>query len=467
MRTWKHDDLPLWAPGSALVRLAAATLAVASLAVTSEASATLFFQSGEEALSADSPLPEPKWGPYDDAWRGHVRAIADAVEGTRAIEFEALASCYVGTTDTNHDTFNELRYDVLPPPGGTLYTGVFFRTARIGGRNLWSDPDQGVETFDKAIELVGPSYRWTVNMGTRDHYYSAASEFDGKFSLFFGHPNPGHFNTEAYHCGPGPAHWEDYDSYWQNMNGYGSARPNTERYPSNSAQPFWMSYDRWYSIVTKVVFRADDTGSVEAWIDGVQVLGIYDIQTCGAEPCDHARAQLWGTYSQPAYGGPDHRRLIDALVITDDPAYLQAGGYFRAPTPGRRPTQTRVTPRRGPMEEAQVRMPTRPTRERGRATPKPMTTPQRSSIPRRRARTPKPPWTPAMIAAAPPQRTRALTAEAPRSRLGRSAVARPQARRIGAGPRPASRCSRCSAGGAWRRPRLRGAGRSSGQMPVK
>lgn len=343
MRAQGHDcqdsNPGVW-PGprgvsAALARLGAVAFATAKLLAASDASATLFFQSGEETLAPDSPLPEPKWGPYNDAWRecrrGHVRALADAPEGARAIEFEALASCYVGTTDANHDTFNELQYDVPPPAGGTLYTGVFFRTARIAGRNLWSDPDPGVETFDKAIELVGPSYRWTTNMGTRDHYYSAGSEFDGKFSLFFGHPNPGHFNTEAYHCGPSPQSWEDYDSYWQNMTGYGGSRPDTECYPNNPAQPFWMSYDQWYSIVTKVVFRVDDTGSIEAWINGVQVLGVYDIQTCGAEPCEHTRAQLWGTYSQPAYGGPDHRRLIDALVVTDDPAYLQAGGYFRAP----------------------------------------------------------------------------------------------------------------------------------------
>lgn len=305
------------------------------LSAKSEAAATEFFESGEEALNADSPLPEPKWAPYGDAWRecrrGHVRAAADAPVGAQVIEFEALAACYTGAAEPNHDIFNELRYDVPPPAGGTLYTGVFFRTGRVGGQNLWADPNPGVETFDKAIELVGPNYRWTVNMGTRDHYYSAGPEFDGKFSLFFGHPNPGHFNTESRHCGPGPAGWEDYDSYWQNVNGYGGSRPDTECYPSNSAQPFWMSYDRWYAIVTKVVFRSDDTGSIEAWIDGVQVLGLYDIQTCGSDPCQHDRAQLWGTYSQPDYQGPDHRRLIDALVITDDPTYLQVNGYFRAP----------------------------------------------------------------------------------------------------------------------------------------
>lgn len=263
----------------------------------------------------NNPLPNPPFNPNTDAEplnaTGYTRAVTGNPKGGKVMEW---GTSHVGQASM----FNEVRYSTRPPNDGTLYWAGFVRFNRVNGVQIWPDPTPNNEGFDKAIELVGPAYRWTVNFGVR-----AQNEPAGRFSVFVGNPNPGHFNPEC----------EVYDSYWQNVNGYGRGLFEANDCQPNMGNPFYaMEYDRWYAVVFGVKCSATNTGSITLWVNGTKILEYINIKTCGASPCVHDRLQLWGTYNQSNYNGPIHRRQVDAMLVADDLTLLQSNGYFADPT---------------------------------------------------------------------------------------------------------------------------------------
>lgn len=286
---------------------------------SSTAGAAIYFKSDEENYSADSPLPTSYYllgsgfSPRQD--QGYTRLGVGNPKGSKVLEWK---------TDVNnaHDMFNELKYQTTPPNGGTLYMAFFIKAIRVNGVAVWPAAGGEREGFDKALELYGPSYRWTLNFGIR-----AQDGPTNTWSIFVSNPSPGHFNPEC----------EVYDTYWQNFGGFGRGRYEPSACQPNMGNPYFpMSYDQWYAVVFKVVFSGSKTGEIGMWINGTKVMQFTNIQTCGvaASSCAHTRPQMWGTYDQPSYTGPIHKRQLDAFVVTDDLNYLQTNGYFSPPSSG-------------------------------------------------------------------------------------------------------------------------------------
>lgn len=307
----------------------ALVLLIALLSLSPEVGhATNYFLSAEETYSADSTLPTSIYQPEngDGATNaghrtGRTRSVTGNPKGSKVLEWQTTSTGWIGGPNPPNqaDILNYLKYGVTPPNGGTLYLGTFVKFIRMNGVNVWT---VGADNFDKAIELVGSAYRWTLNFGVRSQSGPANS-----WNVFITNPNENGYGDFNLSC-------EYYDNYWQNYNGYGGGvRPEYTpcQQPIMSNPYYPMSYDRWYSIVLKVTFSSTNTGEVSVWVDGTQVLRYTGIKTCGVSTCVHERLQLGGTYSQPRYAGPAHKRQLDALVVTDDLTYLQNNGYFSAP----------------------------------------------------------------------------------------------------------------------------------------
>ena len=167
------------------------------------AEAAIYFSTAEESYSADSALPSTIYNrgsgfsPAQD--QGYTRAMTGNPKGSNILEWKTDVA-------NGTDMFNELHYGTTPPNGGTLYMAFFFKAIRVNGVAVWPAAGGGREGFDKAVELVGSNYRWTLNFGIRAQNGPANT-----WSIFVSNPVPGHFNPEC----------EVYDSYWQNFSGYG------------------------------------------------------------------------------------------------------------------------------------------------------------------------------------------------------------------------------------------------------
>jgi hypothetical protein len=297
--------------------LLGSALLVFSAATPSESA--LYFISPEESSLVDSILPSSifsggtGFSPRQD--QVYTRTASGNPKGTRVLEWK---------TDVPNatDMFNDVHYGTTPPNGGTLYMAFFIKVIRVNNVQVWPNASSNNEGFDKAAELVGPNYRWTMNFGVRSQNGPAST-----WNIFITNPNPGHFNPEC----------EVYDSYWQNFGGFGRGLFESNACQPNMGNPYYaMGYDRWYAVVFGVNFEGNRTGDIGMWINGTKVIQYTNIQTCGvsASSCAHTRPQLWGTYNQPSYNGPIHKRQLDAFVVTDDITYLQNNGYFAAPQPG-------------------------------------------------------------------------------------------------------------------------------------
>lgn len=312
------------------IRLMGAMVVLCGLAMP--AGAAVYFSSAEETYTAGSALPSTIYNggtgfsPPQD--QGYTRAVTGNPKGSNVLEWK---------TDVPNatDMFNDLRYGTTPPNGGTLYMAFFFKAIRVNGVSVWPSAGGGREGFDKAVELYGPNYRWTLNFGIRAQNGPANT-----WNIFVTNPNPGHFNPEC----------EVYDSYWQNFSSYGRGLSEANACQPNMGNPYFaMNYDQWYAVVFRVTFSGTKSGEIGMWINGTKVMQYTNIQTCGvaASSCAHTRPQVWGTYNQPSYNGPVHKRHVDAFVVTDDLAYLQSNGYFSPPSstgtvPPPAPTNLRV-----------------------------------------------------------------------------------------------------------------------------
>jgi hypothetical protein len=290
--------------------------AVLGVLIATPSESALYFESAEESYLPDLPLPSTTYlggsgfSPRQDL--GYTRSTSGNPKGTRVLEWK---------TDVANatDMFNDLRYSTMPPNGGTLYMAFFIKVMRVNNVRVWPNASSNSEGFDKAAELVGQNYRWTLNFGIRSQNGPANT-----WNIFLTNPNPGHFNPEC----------EVYDSYWQNFGGFGRGLFESNACQPNMGNPYYaMNYDQWYAVVFRVNFRGDRTGDIGMWINGTKVMQYTNIQTCGvsASSCAHTRPQLWGTYNQPSYNGPIHKRQLDAFVVTDDITYLQNSGYFTVP----------------------------------------------------------------------------------------------------------------------------------------
>jgi hypothetical protein len=279
-----------------------------------------YFQSGEEAVADGAGMPNPPWDHTQSdetpESRGIVRADGDCIKGTKAIEFSS--------TDTaTDDLYNEVNYDTIPTTGnaGPYYFGYFFKAIRVGGVSIWPDTDGNAEGFDKTVDILGEDWRWCINTGIRGQDGAANT-----YSLFITQPGIGQSaNPDIILFNPSIM---EYDSFWQNTNGYGRGNSG-----SIHPDPFYaMAYDRWYAVVLKLTLSGGSSGELGLWINGTKVMEYTGIRTTFDGTLDHRSLWHWmGTYNQPSGPYPLHKRRIDAVIYTDELAHLQTNGYFADP----------------------------------------------------------------------------------------------------------------------------------------
>lgn len=279
------------------------------------AQATIHFKSAEESYAVDSNVPNPPFVPQSaNSWyQGHVRSAVLSGYGAKALEWETTGD------PAQTDFLNEINLTTVPTGAGPYYFGFVFKPIRVGGVNVWANPDGNDEAFDKAIEIVGLGWRYTVDFGIRSQVGPANT-----WSVFHGYPcggspTAGHFHGDNGHpcVEPHPPFTptlEEYDNFWMNVNGYGRGQPGSI-YPD----PYYaLQYDKWMALVVKYVVSTTATGSVEVWINGTKVWGSSNIVTSGSGGIAHVRMQLGGTYRQPVYDGRAHKRQYKHIILSDD-----------------------------------------------------------------------------------------------------------------------------------------------------
>jgi hypothetical protein len=288
------------------LRLLTLSVVIVFLTTAPPTTAGTYFQSNESSYADGAALPNPPYHPHTSGNASQTTGHKRNTPSGSVLEWR--------TTQANiTDMFNEVAYQVRPPAYGTLTLDAVVQINRVDGVQVWPNSNGSSEGFDKAMELVGTSYRWTLNFGIRSQ-----NGPPGTWNIFVTNPNPGHFNPQC----------EVYDSYWQN-GAYGRGL-----FEANACQPdlgksyYAMLYDVPYRVQFTVNFASTNTGSITLWVNGTKVLEYLNIKTCNS-PCTHDHFQLWGTYHQPGYKGPAHTRYLSNLQISDD-----------AVTPSSVPTRT-------------------------------------------------------------------------------------------------------------------------------
>jgi hypothetical protein len=210
--------------------------------------------------------------------------------------------------------------------GATVYWGGFFRFHRVAGGGttpIW-DLSNG---FDKFFEINSASsssnaIRWIILTGWPGIYNGTWND-KFTFSMAF---SPTYCGSYPGTCGPSPNGWNFYERT-QNFNGH------------NDANPYLCDYDRWYSVIAKVV--VDDTfgthgGSASLYINGTEVWRETGIRTMrsGYTSATLGRLIMDTTWDQPDYSTAQHERQYDGLIATDDLTFLQNNGYFSDPEAG-------------------------------------------------------------------------------------------------------------------------------------
>lgn len=204
----------------------------------------------------------------------------------------------------NHERYTEVKgrnFPVRCALGKTYYLAYYYNFARIDGRDIWHEKGQSA---DKGVELKGSGVRWCVSRGHWGGGY--ARNQDHRYTVWLGNPTY-HLNRELEHT----------DAYYPNQSGY-SAR-----------KPVQLAYERWYSCVMAVKMAADRTGSVAVWIDGVKICEYENIKTCANPNPSITQITMGGTIAQPAYDAPGHRRMFDALLLTDNWQNVVDLGYLK------------------------------------------------------------------------------------------------------------------------------------------
>ncbi|OQW50469.1 MAG: hypothetical protein A4S09_01355 [Proteobacteria bacterium SG_bin7] len=298
---------------------------------TSTGRSTVYFSSSEESYNTDSPMPNP---PYNFSGssntlsrRGNVRASPLLNYGDKAFEWQTSGNA------SETDLWNVVNVPNIPS-GGTLYYGMLFKAIRINGVNVWATPNGNDEAFDKAFELLGSHYRWTVNFGIRSQRGPANT-----WSLFVGCPcyhGYGHFHgipgsspCQSTSGPPATPLLEEYDSMWMNFNNYGRGQTGS-MYPGNY---YPLEYDRWYALVLKVTFAnaTGGNGEVSFWINGTQVMRYLGIKTSGSATPLHEGIDMFGTYRQPVYDGRAHKRQVKRITLASTVQDMQNAGLMADP----------------------------------------------------------------------------------------------------------------------------------------
>lgn len=197
--------------------------------------------------------------------------------------------------------------------GEIWYVAMFFRIKRINGLDVHLRSPGVAFSFDKSGEVGGAtqSMRWLFATGTWGDLPQPVPA--GQYTS---HPqNPSHHLNPAEETGYGDQY------YYDNVA------------PYSSTNPYYLTYDRWYAHVLEFKVSTTATGHMKYYINGTKTCDYTNIKTWNTTPTpmQFDGVRIGGTLGQSAYNTPPHLRGIDGWVVTDDLAFLQAGGWFSDP----------------------------------------------------------------------------------------------------------------------------------------
>lgn len=246
--------------------------------------------------------------PETDHAHPYVRSTIATPSGTKYAEW---------TTSTGDDEAG-WRADFSPAItvslGTAYYLAGWFRFERISGNDIWHDTGSSPYSFDKLYEFTGSGWRWGIGSGWNGWFTTGT---DHKFTF-----DAWYATSVLGDHGP--------DHIVHDSSGY------------SASNPYLCDYETWYGVVLGITAQNSNSGRVQLWIDGTEVID-QTHYTAGSSPnIDHIYCN--GTLAQSAYDAPPHKRQMDALIITDVWQDIIDGGYLGGETllPG--PTNLRWRP---------------------------------------------------------------------------------------------------------------------------
>jgi hypothetical protein len=279
-----------------------------SLYYSPKAHATIYFSETSESRTCDSAVP---W--YWENTQGFYRCDGDAYAGSKYLKW------HVGTNGLSAYT----GIDLTGISGNrTYYLAFYFKIQRVGGINVHENTSD--TSADKFIEYTGsPGIRYVIEIGKLE-------------SECFVLNQTGRFTTWVYSEPDLNPLLRCRGMYVQNANGY------------SGSNPYQITYDAWHSGVLEVKMASNNTGYIRQYLDGVKILEYMNIQTMESEGTAQIGAiKLNGTIAQPAYNSPEHYRMFDNIIFTDNWQDIIDGSYLQAPgtsdtTPPAAPTGVAV-----------------------------------------------------------------------------------------------------------------------------
>jgi hypothetical protein len=268
-----------------------------------------YFSWNAEGYPCDGrELPNPPFWTQEPSQRGYV-VCGFAPEGNKFFEFD--------TVNRQGSAYTEIHpnppFPITNILNKTLYLAYFFNFTRLGGLDIWY---KSGDSADKGIEIVGSGIRWVISRG---HWGNLAANRDNCYTVWGGNPTY-HLNKAL----------ENYDILLPNQNGY------------NASNPIQLQYEKWHSAVMAVKVASDNTGSYTAWINGIKVSQYDNIITAANASPIIENIYMGGSIAQPAYDAPAHKRMFDALILTDNWDDIINGKYLVMRTPPFPPKGVRI-----------------------------------------------------------------------------------------------------------------------------
>lgn len=289
--------------------------------------ATVFYESSTEGRTCDTTIVDGN--SYDgaswDMFSGdpaypvpYTRCSSATPAGTKYWQWTTICAGYDGNgrctpaNDGANQTTNQAGVEIAtsfnPSTGTVLYLGTFARFDRIGSRDVWQDTGSA-NSWDKYLEFGGSTTRWGLGVGWPSGNYTAT---DHKWTI------------DVWCSGAVFGSWCTTDHLIQNQSGY------------SASTPILLDYDKWYALVMAITLQANGTGRVRVYVNGDLVLDQSQQTTNTSPSIDHII--LHGTIAQGSgsqqYDAPDHHRLMDEILFTDDLTYLTNAGLMSDPEAG-------------------------------------------------------------------------------------------------------------------------------------
>jgi len=276
------------------------------LTIHSSSDATIFFYSDFESQTCNSGVT---W--YWENNQGIFSCDGGAYAGSKYLKWHIPQNA--------NNAYTEIPLSGITG-NKTYYMAAFFKIKRVNGSNVYMNGAD--QSFDKFFEFVGtPNIRWIVMLGKHEYDCQPVLNQPNSFNSFVGNSsielNPS-IQCVAY--------------IMNNANGYG--RNN----------PYQVTYDQWHSFVLEVKMGYNNDGYVRQYIDGVKIADYQNINTMTSGTAQILSMKINGTIAQPGYNCPEHERMIDNIIFTDNWQDITSRGYVSGTDTGTGSGSANATP---------------------------------------------------------------------------------------------------------------------------